>query len=138
MASIVLLIFSLNANSAPASAESIKHMMQKTGSGEIGIQAMTQLLPALKRLVPNAPDKFWEDFMAEVHPDDLINMTIPIYQKYLSQADLDAINAFYGTPAGQNLIRTQPLIMQESIAAGQLWGQKLAQDVVNRYKAQQQ
>jgi len=135
---VSLLLTSLPAHSELASPESIKNLMEKTGAGDMGVQAMNQMLPALKKILPDASKQFWTDFMAEVSGDDLVEMTIPIYQKHLSQEDIDAINAFYDTPAGQKLIKTQPLLVQESMAAGQVWGQKIAQDVINKYKTQNQ
>ena len=120
-----------------ASTESIKVFMEKTGAGDLGVQAMEQMLPALKRMVPDAPESFWNDFMTEVRPDDLVDMTIPIYQKYLSQADIEAIIKFYDSKAGKKLLSVQPQIMQESMAAGQAWGQGLAMKVMERYQAQQ-
>jgi len=135
---VSLLLTSLPAHSELASPESIKNLMEKTGAGDMGVQAMNQMLPALKKILPDASKQFWTDFMAEVSGDDLVAMTIPIYQKHLSQEDIDAINAFYDTPAGQKLIKTQPLLVQESMAAGQVWGQKIAQDVINKYKTQNQ
>lgn len=121
-----------------ASSESIRVLMNKTGSGELGVIVMNQMLPALKRMVPEAPEEFWQDFMAEVSPDELVNMVIPVYQKHLSQADVDAINEFYDTEAGRKLIKSMPAIAQESMAVGQKWGQDIAEKVIGRYKAQTQ
>ena len=42
------------------------------------------------------------------------------------------------TPQRGKMIEVQPAIMQESMAAGQAWGQKLALRVLNKYKAQKQ
>lgn len=134
---LTLLIMSLPTLAAPASPQSIKQLMLKTGAGNMGVMAMNQMVPALKQMIPDAPEKFWQDFMAEFNADDLEDMIVPIYKKYLSQEELDAINAFYDTPAGKKLIKVQPLIMQESMAAGQVWGQKVAMDVLKKYQAQQ-
>jgi hypothetical protein len=143
MKKLILITFSLlftitAAQAQPASTKSIKQLMDKTGAGQMGMQAMRQMLPSLKRMVPNAPEKFWTDFMAEVSPDDLVNMVIPIYQKYLTEEDVQAINRFYDSPAGRKLIQSQPMIMRESMLQGQAWGQKLARKVIDRYKAEQQ
>jgi hypothetical protein len=110
--------------------------MVKTGAGDMSMQMMNQMLPALKQMIPDAPDKFWQDFMSQVNGNDIINMTVPIYQKYLSQEDINAINAFYDSPAGKKMIKVQPNIVQESMAAGQAWGQQIALDVMEKYKAQ--
>lgn len=128
--------FSATTFAEPASAESVKQLMHKTGAGELGIQAMNQMLPALKNLIPEAPETFWSDYMAEFNPEDLVEMTVPIYQKYLSEEEVQALNSFYDTPAGKKLIKVQPLIMQESMMAGQQWGQAVAQDVISKYQMQ--
>ena len=133
---LITLLFSIHAHAEKATSESIKELMNKTGSGEMGIQALNQMLPVLKQMAPDAPEKFWQDFMAEFDPGSLIDMTIPIYQKYLTQEDLNSINAFYETAAGKNLIRAQPLIMKDSMQVGQMWGQKVAQDVLSKYQSQ--
>ncbi|WP_427983730.1 DUF2059 domain-containing protein, partial [Agarivorans sp.] len=120
----------------PARPESIKALMQLSGSGQMGMQMMQQLLPALKRMVPDAPESFWVDVMADVNADEMENMVIPVYQKYLSEADVQAINRFYQTEAGQKLISVQPAIMQESMAIGQQWGQQIARQVLLKYQQQ--
>jgi hypothetical protein len=44
---------------------------------------------------------------------------VPIYQKHLSQSDLDAIIAFYSSPVGQKLLKEQRAMMAEGMQAGQ-------------------
>ena len=140
----IALIFTLlmlvlpSAYAEKSSSENVKKLLNKTGAGQMGIQAMNQMLPALKKMIPDAPEKFWQDFMSEVKPNDLVDMVIPIYQKHLTEKEIKAINAFYDTPAGRKLIQVQPYIVQESMAAGQQWGQKIAQKVITKYKSQKQ
>jgi uncharacterized protein len=130
-----ILIISTSALGEVASTESVRKLMLKTGAGDMSKQMMNQMLPALKQMIPDAPEQFWQDIMADVNADEIINMTVPIYQKHLSQADINAINDFYDSPAGKRLIQVQPVIMQESIVMGQAWGQKLAQDVMQKYQS---
>jgi len=130
------LFSSVAANAEPASPESIKALMQSTGSGEMGMQMMNQMLPALKQMIPSAPESFWTDVMSEVDANDIEDMVIPVYQKYLTEEDIQAVNSFYQTEAGQKLIRVQPTIMQESMAIGQQWGQNLAKQVLLKYQKQ--
>ncbi|WP_299806735.1 DUF2059 domain-containing protein [uncultured Shewanella sp.] len=140
---LAILSFSTNtfaeqSSAETASEESVKQLMHKTGAGELGIQAMNQMLPALKNIIPDAPEAFWTDYLAEFNPEDLVEMTVPIYQKYLTEEEVQALNDFYDTPAGKKLIKVQPLIMQESMMAGQQWGQAVAQDVMTKYQMQNQ
>ena len=122
--------------SEEASEESIRALMQRSGAGDMGLQVMNQLVPALKQMAPDAPEEFWQNFMAEFSADELIQLTIPVYQKHLSQDDIDALNKFYDTAAGQNMIKAQPMIMQESMIIGQAWGQGIAKKVLEKYQAQ--
>jgi hypothetical protein len=119
-----------------ASVASVKALMDKTGTSEMAEQAMNQMLPVIKRMVPNASDEFWAEFMTEVKPEDLVTMIIPIYQRHFSQEDIDAVNAFYDTKAGKNFIRSQPLIMQESLIVGQAWSQAIVQKVIAKDQAE--
>jgi hypothetical protein len=121
-----------------ASVESVKELMDKTGTGEMAVQAMNQMLPVIKQMVPEASDQFWVEFMKEVNPEDLVTMIIPIYQRHFSQEDIDAVNAFYDTKAGQNFISSQPLIMQESMMVGQAWSQAIVQKVIAKAQAVKQ
>ena len=131
-----LLFSSLTAIAEPATRESVKALMQASGAGEMGVQMMNQMLPALKKMIPEAPESFWADIMSEVSPDDIEDMVIPVYQKYLTEADIQAINKFHQSAAGKKLIRVQPAIMQESMTIGQQWGQNLAKQVLLKYQQQ--
>ncbi len=118
-----------------ASVASVKELMDKTGAGEMAIQAMNQMLPMIKKMVPEAPEAFWLEFEQELNPNELVEMIIPIYQKHFSQEDIDAVNAFYDTKAGKNFIQSQPLIMQESMIVGQAWSQGIVQKVMMKAQA---
>lgn len=124
----------VSAFAKPASKQSIKQMMMTAGSGKIGVQVMNQIIPALKRMIPKAPDKFWKDVMAEVNTNEIIDLVIPVYQKYLTEEDVKGINAFYASTAGKKLIKVQPEIMRESIRIGQHWGQQIARKILLQYK----
>lgn len=121
----------------PAKASSVKELMELTGAGNMAVQMMNQMVPALKTMAPDAPESFWQDFMASVDPSDLENKMIPVYQKYLTEADLQQINAFYASETGKKLIKYQPAIIQESMQIGQEWGQELGMKVMMKYQQSQ-
>ncbi len=129
--------FSSLATAETPSTESVRELMDKTGAGEMGMQVIQQMLPALQQMAPDAPAAFWQDFASSIDPNEMVEKTIPIYQKYLSQKDVDAISKFFDSPEGKKLISVQPAIMQESMMVGQAWGQELAQQVLMKYQEQQ-
>jgi hypothetical protein len=118
-----------------ASEATVKEFIAVTGAGNLGVQVMQNMLPSLKRLVPSAPESFWTDFMHEVKPEDLEALLVPIYQKNFTENEIRETIKFYRSPTGQKVIRQLPKVMQESMAVGQVWGQQLAQRVIEKAKA---
>jgi predicted outer membrane lipoprotein len=125
---------------APAPAETptpespkriaIRKLMELSGAGDLGMQFMDQLFPALRQMAPGVPEEFWKGFFAKVNPEMLTEMVVPIYDKYLDLADVEALVTFYESPAGRKMTRVQPLILQDSMAVGQEWGRKIAEDAM--------
>lgn len=59
-------------------------------------------------------DEMLDGIFKEYPIDAILNDTIPIYQKHLSEPDVDAIVAFYSTPVGQKVLHELPAILSES------------------------
>lgn len=109
--------------------DDIRTLLNITGAGEQGVQAMKMMIGNFKKSMPQVPEKFWTEFMKEVKPGDLVEMIIPIYEKHFTEADIKAIIAFYNTPVGKKFIMKQPVIQQESFKVGSAWGRKLGMRV---------
>jgi uncharacterized protein len=78
--STVAVFFTQASSAEPATEKTIRLLLETTGSGTLGKQMIQQLLPAMKKMAPNAPEEFWVEFMKEVNPDDIISLTVPVYQ----------------------------------------------------------
>lgn len=48
---------------------------------------------------------------------EMVEATVPVYQRHLSKSDLDAMVAFYSSPVGQKILHEQPAMVQESMQA---------------------
>lgn len=107
----------------------IKEFMDLTGAGKMGVQAVQTFMNAYKAQYSDVPTEFWDKFSAEIKADDLVAMIIPIYSKYYEESELDELIRFYKTPVGKKVIAVMPQIMQESMMAGQTWGQKIGEKV---------
>ncbi len=114
----------------------IRKLMEISGTADLAAQLMDQMLVPLKQAVPDVPEEFWEAFMAKVDTDEVIALNVPIYAKYFTHEEVRQLLAFYSAPLGQKIIATMPLVMQESFAAGQQWGQRLGQQVVDELAAE--
>lgn len=105
-----------------AKTADIRRLMNITGGGDIGKQVIEQMLESFKASNPEIPATFWDDFIKEVDASQLVELNVPIYDKYLSHDDIKGIIAFYESPVGQKFIDVLPQIVQESYVAGQEWG----------------
>jgi len=121
------LLLSFGALAETPSDESVQELMDVTGAGKMAVQFMDQMMPAMKQMMPDAPEGFWTEFRKGINPDELENMVIPVYQKHLTQKDVNDQIAFFKSEAGQKMISVQPQIMQESMMIGQQWGMELAE-----------
>ncbi len=131
---VVMLLCGTTLFASPAKEDSIRKLIELSGSKNIGQQFMNQLLPNLKRLAPDVPEEFWDEMEKEIDMDKVAELIIPIYQKHLTEEDIQAINKFYKTDAGKKLIKASPAIMQESMAVGQQWGRQVAQRILDKLK----
>lgn len=57
---------------------------------------------------------------------EMVEATVPVYQRHLSKSDLDAMVAFYSSPVGQKILREQPAMVQESMQAASGIQQRIA------------
>jgi uncharacterized protein len=144
----------------PASKEQIEKLFevmdihQQTlammGSMQQQMQAMTaetirtrypQITPAQMVRLNRISEEALKDFPV----DGMLSDMIPIYQKHLNQADVDAMIAFYSSPTGKKLMQQLPQITQEAMQASYLRVQKQidaamqrVEDMVKAEKQEQQ
>jgi len=60
---------------------------------------------------------------------ELLDEIAAVYAQKLEAAEMKAVAEFYRSPVGSRLIDAQPQIMQESIMAGQRWGQRIGREI---------
>lgn len=114
----------------------IRKLLEITGSGKLGIQVMKQMIDSYRTSMPKVPQKFWDDFMKEADPQQLVELIVPIYDKYLTDEDVKNLIQFYQSPLGKKVIQVLPQITQQSMQAGQKWGAEIGQKVADKLKAE--
>ncbi len=115
--------------------ERIREVMELTGAGDLGMQVMQLIVEPMKGSLPDVPAEVWDEILEGVSADDLVELTIPIYDRNFTSEEIDAMLVFYRTPAGQSMMRKMPVVVQESMMAGQAWGQAIAQDAIAKLQA---
>ena len=115
-----------------AKEDDIRKLLVATGAGKLGVQVMQQMLSAMRAQNPNIPSDYFDKLMEEVDPNELIEITIPSYDKHLTHDEIKELLKFYETPIGKKLVEKQPLIAQDSMIAGQKWGMELHRRLAER------
>jgi hypothetical protein len=95
---------------------------------------LDQLRESFRLLVPDQRaviDNVFEQLQAKfaTRRSELIEEVAGIYAQRLDAQDMKAITEFFKSPAGTRFLEAQPQILQESIAAGQRWGQKIGREI---------
>ena len=131
----------------PASREQIlklfdvMHIRQQMRSVMEGVmkQQGSLVRETLKQRYPQMTEEQManvNDFMAETMKDfpmdGMLDDMIPVYQKHLTQPDVEAMIAFYASPTGQKLMQEMPAMTSEGMQAAYPRMQKQMEKVMQR------
>ncbi|MFB3813574.1 MAG: DUF2059 domain-containing protein [Terriglobales bacterium] len=119
---------------APSKRADIIRLLRMTGAAKGATDAVDLMLPSLKQAMPQVPEQLWNEFRQEVREEDMIELTYTIWDKHFTHQEIRDLIRFYQTPTGQKIIRETPLIQQESLVAGQKWGNEILTKIVTRLK----
>src|SRR5688572_14502413 len=92
----------------------LKKYMEVSGSLAAFKTAITGMMGNFKNANTNVPDEVWKELEKEfllTSVDDLVAQFAPVYQKHLSESDLNEIIKFYTTPVGKKLAEKTPVLM---------------------------
>jgi uncharacterized protein len=111
-----------------------KQMMQMAGSAAQFDQVMPlmsqQMSQAFKNIAPGSATEI-DDVFRQLVPrfvarkGELLDQIAALYATEMTLDELNAIVAFYKSPAGLKFASVQPKILRESMALGQAWGQRI-------------
>ncbi len=123
----------------------IDELLILTGAVNIGenfsdiyIQQMTYVLQQARPDLEPRAYEILEDEIKMVVDEEVgdgnvfMELSYPIYHKYLTLADLEELINFYNSPIGKKTIEVMPYINREAIAAGQEWGRELGPIIQQR------
>lgn len=126
----------------------IEQLMEITGSANLVLQfadAVSQnMYRAQKALRPDIPERTLEVMHRELvallsekvsAPGGLLELTVPIYDKYFTHSEIRELLAFYQSPIGQKSVAVMPMALQESMEVGERWGQSLGLEIQQRVVA---
>jgi len=116
----------------------IRRLLDVTGAKKIAAETMQSMTQSMRPILVNALpsgdyrdkliDLFFAKFQAKADMSQLLELSIPLYDKYYSHEEIKSLLAFYATPAGQKSITAMPQLIEELREAGKKWGEKLGRD----------
>jgi hypothetical protein len=149
----VVIVFTLALMCASAFAQSVETasvtkrekivaLIKMTGTPDVMVNAIREQIHVAKKtlpLPPKAQDDFETEFLNEIKVDDLINLVVPAYDKYYTEAEIDQLTVFYKSPLGQKMLASLPMMMQETRQAGGELGRQIGvrvgQEIDTKLKA---
>jgi len=117
------------ADIAPDKRAEIQKLLRLTGMEKLMNQMKVQMIDTFKAQSTGVPDEFWAKAEKEMDVRELIELIIPVYDKYYTLDDLKAVNAFYESPSGQKILSTLPQVSKESGDIGRAWGEKIGRQI---------
>jgi tetratricopeptide (TPR) repeat protein len=110
----------------------IVRLIEMSGMAETADLILQNLVEQYRDHFPEVPQQLWDEISVALAPEDLVSLFAPIYDRYFTHQDVLELIDFFETPLGQKLIRTQPMITQEALEIGQVWGERKAQEILER------
>lgn len=118
-------------------SKTLKKMFEVSGTDESFAAAINQMFVMYEQQYPSIDKEVWTEFKNEflkTSIDDLVDMLVPVYEKYLTISDIEEMIKFYQTPVGEKYAKSTPLIMTESMQVGQQWGLKIGEKFQEKFK----
>jgi uncharacterized protein len=113
----------------------IRQLLEVTHAGALATQTMDGMEGNMRTLMANAfppgeyraklVDLFFDKFHAKRDPQQLLDIAVPVYDKYYSDDEVKQLIQLYATPLGQKMLTVTPKVVAELQAAGQKWGEEL-------------
>lgn len=113
----------------------LQYLFEKNGSYETFQVVVVQLFDMYRQNYNDVDTETWDKLEQEfknTSMSDLVSLLTPVYEKYLTQEDLQIMINFYDSPTGKKYAKYTPTISQESMAIGQEWGLQIGQKVLQR------
>ena len=114
--------------------EKVRQLLELMGSGKLAEQVAGQMITLFQNAYTDVDKQFWDEFSKEMKTAELLELIVPIYEKYYTEEEVEQLITFYKTPLGKKVTESLPMITQESMEAGRMWGEGIGMKVVQRLR----
>ena len=115
----------------------IKRLLEATGGTKMGAAILDNIVTTYRSAGVPLGAAMWDEAVKEANVGALIDAMIPLYHKYYTEQEIEALITFYQSPIGKKTIAVMPMLMQESMLIGQQWGAAIWERVQKKMKEKQ-
>jgi hypothetical protein len=115
----------------------VLRLIEASGGLEAAKVSVDGMLQQMRTLLPQVPPAFWGEFRDRIDWQDFANALAPVYEKHFTHDEVLAIVAWHESEVGQKQAKLSATMTQESMAIGEQWGRKLAEQIVSEAEAYQ-
>ena len=119
----------------PAKEAAIRRLFDVAGTKDLVNQTVTSMADKIKPLLESSlpPGEyraelirlFFQRFQAKFRADQLLTLSISVYDKHFSLEEIEGLTKFYETPLGKKAISVLPQVMSECQAVGGKLGEEV-------------
>ena len=131
----------LNLTAMPALAEEPSNealaleLMLLSGGEGVAEGTVMMLAQQMRPAYPLVPEDTWNEVFSAIDLNEVRGILAKVYTKHFTRDELTQLIAFYKSPVGKRLTEVLPLVMQDSMAAGQEWNIRMANQIMEALKA---
>jgi hypothetical protein len=114
----------------------IRRLIELTGAANVSTQVLQQIVEPIRHEFPQVPTGFWDGFIKEVRADELVDLVVPLYDRYYTRQEIHDLTVFYQSPVGQKTVKVLPKLSAEAISVGQDWGRTVAERAIKKLTQQ--
>ncbi len=100
----------------------------------MGQQVHNTLIKQLAPLFPKDAAPVLNSVSNSLKSNEFKDLIIKLYNKHYTEAELDAMFKFYSSKEGKSIIKKMPVVMQESMQVGNVFGQMQARKIIQEMK----
>lgn len=124
----------------PGEEADIRRLMELVRMKETITRMMTRMenamTPLLLRALPPGPYRaqlvslFIERFNSKTTPEHLLDLAVPVYSEYFSDAEIKGLIQFYQSPLGKKWVSMQPKVEAGILPAARSWGRETGRETM--------
>ena len=88
------------------------------------VNAKQQSQEVLDSMIKMMPTDVRDTFKKALNADEMTELIIPVYERYLTIEDLKSVIKFYKSPGGKKLLDAQPKIIRDSMIVMKVYAEK--------------